>query len=321
MTASEPIADTVASRAAEREAFLAARRQGIGGSDASSLFNIGWGCRRRLWYDKTGVEPDYPRAEGWGPLRRGQMLEDIVAAEYSEMTGRAVVKRAAFTHPQHPELRVNIDREIHSPHRPADSGYLEIKVLGRETFHKTSREGLPEDYRLQHAHGLLVTGFQWGAFCILSPELYAEPLAFDLERDNDLCELVREAGVEFWSDCVVGGAAPERLDAEDHRCGSCEYRLSCQGEHMLSFNKPGSTVPFDDSLRPLALEYLNRRELVKEAKELLDETAEELKARLGERTEVLAGGSKILYRAYSVKEHTVRAHVKRPLNIYAEKKR
>ena len=45
----------------DRAQFLQDRKQGVGGSDIASLFNIGWGCKRRLFYDKTNTPEDFPR--------------------------------------------------------------------------------------------------------------------------------------------------------------------------------------------------------------------------------------------------------------------
>ena len=60
--------------AAEEQAFAAERLTGLGGSDAASLLNIGWGCRRRLWYEKRNVEPDYKREEN-AAMELGQVLD------------------------------------------------------------------------------------------------------------------------------------------------------------------------------------------------------------------------------------------------------
>jgi predicted phage-related endonuclease len=103
---------------ARREAFLQERKKGVGGSDVASVFNEGYGCRLRLWREKRGEVPDYPREENDAMLI-GTALEPIAAMKYEREARRTVIiVKRPIIHPLHPELRVNVDRQI----MPSDNG-------------------------------------------------------------------------------------------------------------------------------------------------------------------------------------------------------
>ncbi len=126
--------------AAEREAFMAKRRTMIGGSDAAAVYSFGYGCQRRLVMQKRGVTPDYEPEETLA-MERGREMEDIIARKYAAETGRRVEQVGTRRHPQYPFLGVHMDRVVWRDDRP-DPGYLEIKCLAREMFHRTRKEGL-----------------------------------------------------------------------------------------------------------------------------------------------------------------------------------
>lgn len=285
------MATTANPPAQTREEFLAERTCGVGGSDVAAVFNVGYGCALKLWREKRGEKPDYPREES-GPMKLGNWLEPHIADEYARLTGREVRVRGVAHHPDHPELLVHIDREIIDPAREGP-GVLEIKALGRAMFYKVKREGILEDYILQVNQGMLVKGYTWGAFAVMNRD-NGDLIYWDVERDEALCELILQDGVAFWG-TVENGPAPEMLEPDDKRCGRCEYRRSCQGAALIQI-EGGSEIEQDESLRPLLAEYDERRALAEEADGILDETKEALKTAMGARGAVECGGRKVYYR-------------------------
>ena len=285
---------TERTRAEAREAWLAERKKGIGGSDVASVFSTGYGCRLRLWRDKRNEVPDYPREEN-AAMELGQFLEPYFAARYQQVTGRRVVERyEAMVHPRYPYLRVNIDRMINdTADTNREVGVLEIKSVGRSMFYKIKREGLPEDYILQLQQGILVTGSDWGAFAIGSRDT-GELLHWDVMRDDALGALIIAEGGAFWQE-VLSGEKPDRLDPDDRRCQKCEYRRSCQGAALLD-SQPSEGMAQDETLRPILTEYLERKVLLDQAEELTNESKEQLKTEIGTRQAVAVGGHKIYFR-------------------------
>ena len=339
----------------DRAAFLADRKKGVGGSDIASLFGVGWGCRRRLFYDKTSHVPDYPREENL-LMALGNVLEPWFAERYAKETGRGVtVEDDPMINDAVPNLRVNVDRGtinepwpqewIEDPDGPAPKadgnevldwvlkhkGILEIKSVGRSAFFKYKREGLPQDYILQLQAGMLASGLSFGSFAIGCRD-NGELHYWDVERSEALCAEIAAEVPKFWElveefkNLIVVGTthqanalAPPRLAPDDRRCQSCEFRATCQGSALISI-APASDYTPDESLRPLVQEFIERRALAKQANDLLDETKEELKSELGDRGMVSSGGAKILYYEIEKKAFTVAAHKERTLRVYEVKK-
>lgn len=271
-----------------REDFLAERRTGIGGSDVAALFSVGYGCERELWYDKRGVEPDYGFQET-GPIELGRYLEPYIAERYARKTGRIVETRGLLRHPEQPELIVHVDRIIRAQERP-EPGVLEIKALGRAMFAKVKREGILEDYVLQVQQGMLVAGMPWGGFAVMNRD-DGELLHWDVERDEDICQSIREQAPLFWAK-VENGPAPDMLDPEDRRCQKCQYRRQCQGAALMELAEKQTTDgEYDESLRPLLAEFDERKALAEEAADLLEETREVIRTAMGDRGLVLLKGS------------------------------
>ncbi len=280
----------------DRAEWLAERRKGIGGSDIASVFNVGYGCARRLFYDKRDVPLDFPREET-DAMALGTFLEPWFAEKYAKRSDRhiGVLTQGAMVHPSVPELRVNVDRVIFADpgENSPGSGVLEIKSVGRAMFYKIKREGLPEDYILQLQHGMLVTGCTWGSFAIGSRDS-GELLWWDVDRSEALHQEILIEGPKFWAR-VENGPAPDALEPDDRRCQRCEYRVTCQGNALVQLDTSGE-MPQVESLRPLVEEYQERQRLYAEAEALLEETKEELKTTLGERQAVMVGKHKVYYR-------------------------
>lgn len=67
--------------------WLEDRRKGIGGSDVGTILGLNkWKSPYQLWLEKTGqVELDESNSE---PAYWGNVLEEIVAKEFTERTGK-----------------------------------------------------------------------------------------------------------------------------------------------------------------------------------------------------------------------------------------
>jgi predicted phage-related endonuclease len=276
------------------QAFLEERKTGIGGSDCASLFNVGYGCRRRLWYEKNGATPDFPRDES-DVMQMGKILEPWIIHRYSYLTKRDVCKTPPMQrHRQHKFLVVHADALVRDRSRGVNDerGVLECKAFGREVFYKVKRAGMVDDYILQLQHGMLVFGLNWGSFATCCRDNGAEH-HFDSERDKDICEAIEANAIEFWAK-LKDPNGPKALDPDDDRCQNCEYRRTCQGARFAGIVNT-KKLESDESLRPLLTEYLTRKGLESEAEALVKETKAELEASIGERTAVSCAGYNIYF--------------------------
>src|SRR5690625_1801045 len=93
-----------------RQDWLHERQKGIGGSDASAILGFNpWKSAFELYIEKTSdtVQEIDNEAIHWG-----NVLEDVVAEEFTRRTGKRVRRRnQIFKHKEHEFMIANIDRD------------------------------------------------------------------------------------------------------------------------------------------------------------------------------------------------------------------
>jgi predicted phage-related endonuclease len=293
-------------------AWHAERALGIGGSESASLFNVGYGCERRLLMEKRGIEPDYhrtPREEA--VLERGTELEDIIADKFARETGLKVRRQPSRVSKTHPHMRVNMDRqivavdeayllslttdertgispleEIIKPGEHIGPGYLECKSMNEFDFKRLLKDGFSkhEHYIMQLQHGLGATDYKWGIFAFLEPTWWQFKW-FLLVRNELLIDEIKRRTEATWllvEDPTL--PLPDPLAAGDKRCSNCLYRKSCRGEAYLAEHEGADFASDyvrveDDGLIELGIDYRDAREQAEQAQNVVDT----IKARIQER--------------------------------------
>lgn len=275
----------------QSELQLHREREGvIGGSDTGALYDLDWGCKRRLWYEKSGIKPDFE--ETFNPnFERGKYMERVVAELYADKTQRKVTLSPRREHPIHKFMVVHMDREIESADK-IGPGYLEIKVVNFRTFSKFKKEGIHHSYILQVQHGLAVTGYRWGSYGILCLEPW-DFKWFDVERDEELIQSLTEREIQFMSD-VERKVEYVRLDPKDKRCHVCPYRASCQGEALagLTPHEDGEIIERPELL-PLAAELRELDQMYEEISGMYDEANASLETAIEALAETKEDGTKV----------------------------
>ncbi len=287
----------------ERQEWLEQRRTGIGGSDAASVFSIGYGCRRRLCYDKRGIEPDFPRDEVMA-MKLGTALEPVFAEEYRRKAKpeQWLAETGSWQHPTIQAARVNPDRLIFQTKKALlayqatdrlgpNDGVLEIKSQSRGTYSKTKRVGLPQDYIFQLNHAMWITGTEWGAFQVGNRDS-GESTSWPVDADKTIIDELEREVPKLWN--IISNpteSLPERLDVADGRCSECQWRITCQGDALVHVTGESDLVEAEH-LRPLLVEYDERKALFDEAEALLDETKEDLKLACDEMPSARVGWGK-----------------------------
>lgn len=219
------------------EKFVQERKSYVGASDQASIHNVGWGCARRLFYDKSGLEPDFDNSDK-PAFRRGRRLEAVAADYYADKTGRKLTKALTAKVKGSEHLAANPDRyirvadsEVNSPYF-GKKGYLEIKVVGRESYFMIKRSGLPEDYILQVQYGLAVTELEWGAFVVYWPD-GDELLYWDYEAKKSLGAALLEKTDDWWIMNLGHGIVPESLPENSKPCKDCPWFKTCRGNEAI----------------------------------------------------------------------------------------
>jgi putative phage-type endonuclease len=209
----------------DREAFLEARKSGIGGSDIAAILGLSpWKTAVDVWLDKTShaQNPEPNEAMLWG-----SRLEDVVAEHYRNTTGRSLQRvRQLLRHPKHEWAIGHIDRAVVTPGsrarfdgerlRGAD-GILEVKTA---SAYKSGEWGRPDDedaipthYAAQAMWYLGITGLDWCDVPVLiGGQRY---LCKRVERDDDTIKGMLERAEEFWRKNVLERIPPEPKTGED----------------------------------------------------------------------------------------------------------
>jgi predicted phage-related endonuclease len=277
------------------EAFQEERKSGIGGSDAGAIYNMGFGCSRKLAYEKTGYPVDFKKV--YGPeLERGHMVEEVARKMYEKRTGRPVTLKPMARHPEYDWMMVHVDGETTSPTKEGP-GYAEFKVVNRFVFKKFKAEGIREEYILQLQHGMAVMGYKWGSFGILCLDPWQFEW-FDADRDEELIKKLISDEAELWKD-IKNEILPKPLaNIKDKRCQTCPYRRTCRGDELSGVipdnARQGEALIQRPELVPLLEEITDLKGITDEATTLYDEAKAKLKLEIGEAYGVVAPGYRAL---------------------------
>jgi len=275
---------------------IEARRKGIGGSDWGDILGIEpYGCPLRCWYTKRGIIEDYPLSGG--VLDRGNKLEQIVADEYEEKTGRVTRKPGKPKRQDLPKWLLGLPDRMIVKGTEETPGVLECKTRLRwRLFPDIVAEGNGPAVIAQVQHYIWLMGWTWGVIATLQPDTWQFHMEH-VEKDRDLLNLMRAAGDKFWQS-VEYGPSPPRLDLGDKRCGRCQYRIGCWKEEleaMEAAQPPDLVVIENDELLSSVEELQTQNAMIKGAQEAADNIKARIKKELGQPTKAQIGRYKISY--------------------------
>lgn len=182
--------------------WLEDRRKGLGGSDIATVLGLNkWSSPYQLWLDKTGqVDIEFSESE---PAYWGNVLEEVVASEFQERTGKKVRRRnQVFVHDDYPFLRANIDRDV-----VGENAILECKTANAYLAKDWEGEEIPLAYICQVQHYMNVLNRDYAYIAVL---IGGQKFVWKkIERDQELIDLITEKLVEFWTVNVLQVVEPE----------------------------------------------------------------------------------------------------------------
>lgn len=191
----------------DRDAWLAARKQSIGASDAPAVLGLGR-TPLSLYLDKVGIiEPDAVQ-EPSEAMRWGTLLEPVIRAEAAERLGRSVVHVPYRMHRSRavPYLTATLDGVLPDPLN--GPGVLEIKTAHR---HAEDGDEAPLPYQIQVQHQLLVTGLTWGVIAVLYGG--QRLVCYTAERNAEAIALLQREHEVFWGRVVT--KTPPAIDGSE----------------------------------------------------------------------------------------------------------
>lgn len=225
------------------EAWHAARRLGIGGSDSNVILGDDEERLIRLWQEKTGqVEPE--DLSGVLPVQMGVATEPFNRAWFTKQTGRVVERHGdTVVSSEHPFMRANLDGVT-----DAGKTYFEAKHLNAFT----KEDDALRKYMPQLTHCMLVCGIERAVLSMfLGTQKY---VAIDVELDPLYATHVIAAERAFWAcvetktpPAVVNVAAPVEAIRKVDMTGN---NLWASAAHVWKSNK-GYAKAFDDAAKAI----------------------------------------------------------------------
>ena len=246
-----------------REEWLEMRTKGLGGSDAAAACGLNpWKSKASLYLEKTGqVVKDFDSEV----MRQGRDLEDYVAKRFTEATGKKV-RRNNFmmASKEHPFLLADIDREV-----VGENAILECKTTSPFAKDKWDDGKIPINYELQCHHYMMVTGAEK---CYIACLIFSTDFIIrEIERDEEVIEMLKAQEVDFWENYVLAGQMP----APD---GSAEYDTALKDRF-----KGGLEDSIDLDVDELDFKsYLETKDLIKDLETSTKEFEQKIKLQLGD---------------------------------------
>lgn len=183
-----------------REDWLRERQKGIGGSDASAILGFNpWKSPFELYIEKTSdtVQEIDNEAIHWG-----NVLEDVVAEEFTRRTGKRVRRRnQIFKHKDYDWMIANIDRDV-----VGERALLECKTT--HAFNADAWEDeIPWAYMCQLQHYMAVLDYEKAYIAVL---IGGQKFIWKEEkRDDEFINLMIQHQKDFWENHVLANNPPE----------------------------------------------------------------------------------------------------------------
>ena len=230
---------TVAEMADEKK-WLEARREGIGGSDASIIVGLNrWKSPFQLWLEKTGkAEPE--DLSGNEYVYWGKVLEEAVANRFCELTGKKVQRRGLLQMDEYPYIRASVDRMV-----VGENAGLECKTCNGFAAKEWEDDEVPAAYYVQCQHYMLVTGCErWYIAVLIGGNRFVWK---EIPRNDDEIALLLRAEIDFWHK-VETGTMPE-VDGSE----SCKEALASEfrGGNAEPLTLPGMAVGIIEQIRKI----------------------------------------------------------------------
>jgi putative phage-type endonuclease len=198
-----PAASLMLGRRASHKKWLAARREGIGGSDVAAIFGLAgrWGSPRHVFEEKHG-RPTYRETE---PAEIGREIETFVARMFTKRSGlKTRMPKGMIANDARPWMRANVDRYVLDAHGEIVAP-LELK--NRSEYQAEDWEdGVPDGPLLQLHWYLAVGGWDHGYVAAL---VGGNKLRwFRIERDEEIIAEIVEYCEQWYQRHVVEGFPP-----------------------------------------------------------------------------------------------------------------
>ncbi len=216
--------------------WLAARRDGIGSSDAPVVLGESpYRSALELWAIKTGMvpEPD-PDADTARLFRIGHLMEPVLRQLYADATGRRVTRvNRMLRHPSLPWMLASLDGR-------SGRRLVECKWTNSRRWSATT-DPVPGDVMAQVQHALAVSGLDVADVAVLRGSDFR---VVEIPRDDEVIAAIIDEERRFW-ECVERRERPP-VD------GSEGARLALTRMHPVESSR--DLLPASDDFDAIAAE-------------------------------------------------------------------
>lgn len=180
----------------ESPEWYEARRRTLGASEIAAALGLSpWQSAYSLWCEKTGR---LEHREATPAMRFGQLVESTVLDMFEEETGLVARFRGdSWRHPDVPWATASPDAlALESPVDPDVEASLGI-VEAKTDFSLWDEDSVPDQYQLQVAWQMWVLGLDraWIPLLATGSRKFR---VYELQRDEHLISVVRNAAEDFW---------------------------------------------------------------------------------------------------------------------------
>lgn len=191
------------------EDWLKQRQNSIGGSDAGAILGFNkYESQYSLYCKKVYPETFEKDLSNNDAIHFGNVLEDVVAKEFSERTGKKVRKHNKMMyHEEHDFMSANVDRVV-----IGEKAILECKTANQYKDSEWKDGNVPASYMAQCYHYLAVTGLEKAYIAVL---IGGQKFVWTvIERDDEVINEIIESEKNFWFNHVMKQVPPETDDTE-----------------------------------------------------------------------------------------------------------
>src|SRR5512143_1689539 len=292
----------------DRETWLGHRATGIGASEIAPILGASsWGSPLTVYLGKVNPPPKQDDEE-W--MLWGLLLEPAIRAELGKRAGveyNLDMSGKMLRSIEHPWATATPDEMT------VDGEPVEVKKLSWGYVEEEWEIGIPEKYRLQCQHQMLVTGARR---CLFGALIHGDKLIWEwVDRDEATIRRIVIAGAEMWRRIQEHDEPP----SDGHERDRAELaRRATEAETVeLYRDEADEKLALYWSARSVRLEHERQ---AKEAKKLEDAAANNLAQLMGTATRgVLIDGTVVEWRETTRKGFTVAPSVVRSLKVLEPK--
>lgn len=288
-----------------REAWLRARRGGIGASDAAAVVGCSpYQSTLGLWGEKTGrVAPQEP--VDMDAVEMGRLLEPIVLERLRQKTGLWVEAWPS-------ELLVVRDGEMWqrcTPDGLVFDGARGVGLVQAKTARETDAgwgEEPPVHYQMQVQHEMAVTGLPYALLVVLFGGRRLEWYA--VQRDQVVIDWLTSVERQVWGYIERNEELPLELSSGD-------VALRAADTLRLHPDDDGSEIVLDAYQAGVVAEYADLCDAARGSDKRRDQLKAQIVEWIGPATYAQAGGLRLSLKTQERPEHVVKASKFRVLRV------